>query len=77
MEDGSYFRFRSITLGWNLPSSLMNKLNMQRARLYVTAVNPITITKYRGYDPEADPAGFGTDTYPNAKSVMAGINLSF
>lgn len=77
MEDGSYARIRSITLGYQIPSGLLKSLTMQRTRIYITAVNPFTITKYRGYDPEADPSGFGTDVYPNAKSFMAGINVTF
>jgi len=76
MEDGTYFRFRSITLGYNLPTAFISRASMKRARLYITAVNPITITSYRGYDPEADPSGFGTDTYPNAKSYMFGLNVT-
>jgi TonB-linked SusC/RagA family outer membrane protein len=77
MEKGSYLRFRSITLAYNLSQGWAKAAGMQRARLYVTAVNPFTITQYRGYDPEADPSGFGTDVYPSAKSVIGGINVTF
>jgi hypothetical protein len=77
MEKGSYLRVRSISLAYNLPKGFIKSAAMQRARVYVTAVNPFTITKYRGYDPEADPSGFGTDVYPSAKSFTAGVNVTF
>lgn len=77
MESGTYMRIRSVTLAYKLPAAWLQSAHIQRARIYLTAVNPFTITNYRGYDPEADPAGYGTDTYPNAKSIMAGLNLTF
>ena len=77
MESGSYLRVRAITLAYTLPAPWLQSAQIQRARIYITAANPFTITNYRGYDPEADPSGFGLDTYPNAKSLMAGVNITF
>ena len=77
IESGSYLRVRAITLSYTLPAPWLQSAQIQRARIYITAANPFTITNYRGYDPEADPSGFGLDTYPNAKSIMAGVNITF
>lgn len=76
MESGSYLRIRGITLAYNLPVNII-KPAIQKARIYFTTVNPFTISNFRGYDPESDPAGFGIDVYPSSKSFMAGINITF
>ncbi len=61
VEDGSYLRFRNITLGYTIPQSVLGlaKNTFSSFRVYVTAQNPITITKYKGYDPEI--SGLGQD----------------
>ncbi len=85
VEDGSFIRVRNITLGYTF-SGLNNgkRLPFQNLRLYATAQNPFTITDYPGYNPEVnmrpeDPLSQGEDygTYPLAKSLIFGINLSF
>lgn len=85
MEDGTYLRFKNITLGYNLPKSLMNKAKIGSCRVYVSLVNFFTITKYTGFDPEATDvynsadtyAGWDISTYPVSKSITYGINVTF
>nr|WP_167346208.1 TonB-dependent receptor [Pedobacter ginsenosidimutans] len=84
VENGSYLRVRNITLGYRLSDNLLRKLSIQSARLYVTAQNPFLITKYSGYNPEAnimggDPTTPGVDqgTYPTARTFILGINFGF
>ncbi|MGX5816888.1 TonB-dependent receptor [Chitinophaga lutea] len=84
VEDGSYLRFRNISLGYNLPSSWLSRLHVSSLKVYVAAQNLITITEYNGYDPEVNRFGSsslsqGLDygTYPAAKTVLAGVNLKF
>ncbi len=82
--DGSYLRIRTVTLNYTLSNSLSQKILMQGLRLYATATNPFTFTKFNGYDPEVSNSGdnilasrvdFGS--YPNARSFIMGVNLSF
>jgi TonB-linked SusC/RagA family outer membrane protein len=81
--DGSYIRLKNIALGYTLPKAVANKFKMQSLRVYVSGQNILTSTKYRGYDPEVNyrssnlNAGVDYASYPNAKSVTAGINVGF
>ena len=80
LEDGSYWRIRNISLGYTIPE--MENIGLTRARLYITAVNPFTFTKYTGYDPEVGGDGLftrGVDRgdYPVTRQFMLGVQLSF
>ncbi len=84
VENGSYFRVRNITFGYRFSSALLQRAKLTSARLYVTAQNPVLITKYRGYNPEANintsnPVTPGVDqgTYPVATTYIVGINFGF
>jgi TonB-linked SusC/RagA family outer membrane protein len=71
VEDASYLRLKTLTVGYRLP--ITQKIAL---RFFATAQNLFTLTRYKGYDPEI--AG-GTDlgTYPAARTVMLGANVSF
>lgn len=81
--DGSYLRLKNVSLGYTLPKSTLNQLKIQSLRFYVSAQNILTSTKYRGFDPEVNyrssnlNAGVDYASYPNAKSITAGINVGF
>lgn len=84
IESGSYVRIRTITLGYTLPTALLQKIRLSRARLYVTTQNPFTFTKYLGYNPEVNSrpdsalsSGEDYGTYPLPRTTSVGINLSF
>ena len=86
LEKGDFFRFKTIQLGYSLPSDLINKISLTKVRLYVTGENLFTITNYSGFDPEiGGPTASGMDNvqgvdrgyYPQAKSYMLGVNLQF
>jgi TonB-dependent starch-binding outer membrane protein SusC len=85
VEDGSYIRLRTITLGYDLPKSLISKVGLASLRAYVTAANILTLTRYTGYDPEVSSFNIGTDggrgidmsNYPTVKTITLGINLTF
>ncbi|SFF68281.1 TonB-linked outer membrane protein, SusC/RagA family [Salegentibacter agarivorans] len=81
MEDGSYLRIRNITLGYSLPESLTNS-KIDKARLYLTAMNPFTFTEYTGYDPEIGGDGIFTrgidrGNYPVARRFLVGMEFRF
>jgi hypothetical protein len=84
MEDGSYLRVKNISLGYTLPSALMNRLPVNTMRIYVSAQNLFTFTDYSGYDPEVSFFGSGATNqgvdygaYPATKTVLVGLNLKF
>jgi len=82
IEDGSFLRLRNIQLGYTLPNNVMQAVGLSNARIYVAANNLLTLTKYRGFDPDfsgGDPLSSGIDYgfYPQAKSYMVGLNLNF
>lgn len=85
VEDGGYVRLKNITLAYNIPAKILNKLKIRSARFYVTGINLATFTDYTGWDPEvntdyrAGNRNQGSDFYaaPQIKSVTFGVNLGF
>lgn len=83
IEDGSYLRLNTITLGYSLPKKLIQKARLNTARIYCTLNNICTITGYSGYDPEVSASssaltpGVDNSSYPRSKSWVVGLNLSF
>ncbi len=78
IEDGSYLRIRNVTLGYSLPKSIANKLKTGGVRIYATANNLFTITKYSGFDPEIGMDNNGVDVgrYPQARSFILGLSVN-
>ncbi|MDO7885747.1 SusC/RagA family TonB-linked outer membrane protein [Hymenobacter cheonanensis] len=84
MEDGSYVRLKNVTLGYTVPVGLSKRAAIKSMRVYATAQNLVTWTKYSGYDPEvaADPTStisVGRDfgVYPQARTYTVGLNATF
>ncbi|MGA0559156.1 TonB-dependent receptor [Larkinella sp. VNQ87] len=82
VEDGSYLRFKNISLGYNLPKRWLNPMSVSSLKVYVALQNYLTISNYSGLDPEVNRYGSsslsqGLDygAYPAAKTVLLGINL--
>jgi len=85
VEDGSFLRFRQMTLAYNLDKKYLGGA-LSGLRLYVTAQNLFIITGYKGYSPElnvttstgtnlATQEGFDHGTYPQAKTITFGLNV--
>lgn len=88
IEDGSYLRLNTMTLGYTLPKQWLNKAGIGNLRVYGTVYNLFTITGYSGLDPEVSAnanlnhavyptPGLDWGTYPRARSFVVGVNLSF
>jgi TonB-linked SusC/RagA family outer membrane protein len=85
IEDGSFVRLRNVTLGYNLPKSIVNKAKISNVRLFVSGQNLLTFTKYSGWDPEVNAddvvtnvaLGYDFYTTPQAKVFTGGLNISF
>jgi len=82
VENGSFMRLRNLQIGYNFPSSLISKVGMSSARLYVQGVNLFTLSKYSGLDPDVNSNGdtfFGVDegNYPLVKQYTVGVHIGF
>jgi len=81
IHNGSFFRLRSLTLGYDLPSSLTTKLKIERAHVFLRGTNVFTLTEYAGYTPEIGGSvrmnGIDTGVYPVTSVYGIGINLTF
>ncbi len=77
VEDGSYLKIKNITIGYSLPKRLIQRAKIQTARIYLSAQNLVTFTKYSGFDPEVPVNGIDLNVYPVTRTLSAGINLIF
>lgn len=84
LEDGSFFRLRNVTLSYDFPDKWMKKAKMGGARIYVSADNVLTLTRFSGMDPEVgletdtySLAGLYSDNYPVPMTVVMGIDITF
>ena len=79
LEDGDYFRVKVVQLGYSLPESLISKVGLNKARVYVMSENLLTFTKYTGFDPEIGGSAMSIDRgiYPQARSILVGVNVGF
>ena len=83
LEDASYLRLKDLTLSYNLPKSLLDKLKIQSARIYFKGQNMWTLTNFSGWDPEVNrDNSYNTTqgvTYlspPQIKTAMVGLNIT-
>ncbi|MDX6188033.1 TonB-dependent receptor [Flavobacterium sp. Fl-318] len=81
LDKSDFVRLRNLTLGYTLPKQAIKDTGMSSLRLYFTAVNLLTFTNYKGFDPEArrDDGGIGEDFYsaPPARTMALGVNINF
>ncbi len=91
IENGSYLRVKSLTLAYNLPKAVLERLRLNRLQIYVTTENLITFTKYSGFDPEVSAfnasnqdntskntaPGVDYGTYPQSRDFIFGLNVTF
>ena len=84
VEDAFYIRLRNVTLAYNLPQKLTKGAKLNNVRIYASATNLWTKTKYTGYDPEANTygqnsfmIGYDLGGYPMSKTYILGVNIGF
>lgn len=84
VEDGSYLRVKDISLSYNVPLQYISRIGLTKLQPYVSATNLITLTKYKGRDPEVNQYGNsgavqGLDwgTYPSSRSFVLGVKVEF
>lgn len=83
LEDGSYLRLKNVSFGYNVPVTITNRFKVSRMRVYVTATNLWTLTKYSGSDPEVSTLDGSTSaqgidlmTLPQVRTIAGGITIS-
>ncbi len=81
LEDGSFLRIRNFTLGYTIPKRVFGN-KVEQLRCYLTAQNPLTFTKYEGYDPEVGGNGVSTrgidkGNYPITRKFLMGVQFDF
>lgn len=84
LEDGSFFRLRNVTLSYDLPNKIASKAKMSGARVYISADNIYTFSRFSGMDPEVSLestswslAGLYADNYPVPMSIVLGLDINF
>lgn len=91
LENGSYLRVKSLTLGYSINPSALSRLKIDRFMIYFTAENLFTFTKYSGFDPEVSAfssssqdatnqntaPGVDFGTYPQSRDFVLGLKISF
>ena len=84
VEDGSFLRLQSATIGYTIPEKITDRVHLRKVRIYATGTNLFCLTNYSGYDPEVDtrrstPLTPGVDysAYPKSIGCVFGINLTF
>ncbi len=84
VEDGSFLRLNTLTLGYTLPRDLVSKAKIESLRFYVTGYNVFLWTNYSGYDPEVSTVrrtnlspGVDYSAYPKSRQIVFGVNLNF
>ncbi|MEP6465672.1 MAG: TonB-dependent receptor [Parafilimonas sp.] len=84
IENGSYLRIQTVSLGYNLPANWLTKVKMSTCRIYVSGQNLYTFTKYSGFDPELGAfngsvllQNIDYGHYPNPRSLTIGANIVF
>ena len=84
IEDASFLRLNTLSLGYTIPQSLTNRIGITNLRFYATCYNVFTITNYTGYDPESDcirktalTPNVDYSGYPRSRSFVVGLNLNF
>lgn len=84
VEDGSYIRLKTVTLSYNFPADMIQQLKLRNLRVFATSQNLLTLTKYKGFDPEVstfdrDNISLGIDfgTFPQTRTFEFGVNVGF
>ncbi|RFM28187.1 SusC/RagA family TonB-linked outer membrane protein [Deminuibacter soli] len=84
IESGSYLKLKNLSLGYTFSKGIIQAIHAKQLRLYVSAQNLITWTKYSGYDPEVNfyegdntKQGIDYGIYPSTRTFLAGLNISF
>lgn len=84
VEDGSYIKLKTVSIGYSVPKDVLEKMNIKGLRLFISGQNLAVWTNYTGYDPDVSVGRYGALTpnldwssYPQSVTVMTGVNITF
>jgi TonB-linked SusC/RagA family outer membrane protein len=82
VENGSYLRIKDAQIGYSIPESACKSMHLAGLRIFLSAQNLMTFTKYKGLDPEVGSntlldVGVDYNTYPQSRTILAGLNINF
>lgn len=84
VEDGSFLRLSTVTLGYTLPKQISDKMKIKKLRVYASGNNVFLLTNYTGFDPEVSTRrstgltpGVDYSAYPRSRSIIFGLNVGF
>ena len=82
LEKGDFFRINNLTIGYTIPSNMLNVVKMQSVRIYATVQNLATFTNYSGFTPEISngstlAGGIESSVYPTTRTFAFGVNVGF
>jgi TonB-dependent starch-binding outer membrane protein SusC len=83
IEDGSFFRIRSLEIGYNFPGEWLSRMSITNARIFISGQNMLTFTRYKGLDPDVVGAhvnlepGVDNGNYPSSRIMSVGLSVGF
>jgi TonB-dependent starch-binding outer membrane protein SusC len=84
IQDGSFLKLKTLTIGYTIPTDLLKKLSVNKVRVYASSQNLFTITGYKGLDPEigqqggnATQTGIDNGAYPSSRFFTLGLDVTF
>ena len=77
IEKGDFFRFKDVTLSYDMPHNIVSKAKLSSARIYLSGQNVYTLHDVNFWDPERGIDGMGAGVYPMTKSFIVGLDLAF
>ena len=77
IQKGDYLRIKDITLSYDIPKSVIEKIKLKGIKVYVSAINLYTFHDVKWFDPERGQEGMGWGIYPHTKTIAGGIEISF
>ncbi len=75
LEDGSFLRLKNVSFGYYLPESICQRVHVNQLKVFVSAENLWTLTKYKGFDPEGAMNGTTSNTIPGVKTISFGVKM--
>ncbi|PCI06544.1 MAG: SusC/RagA family TonB-linked outer membrane protein [Flavobacteriaceae bacterium] len=72
LKDANYVRLKNLNIGYSLPKSVLNRLNVKGVKIFVAGTNIFTVSEFKAYDVELSSAG----SYPNMKNYSVGMNIT-
>jgi len=80
VKDASFIKLKNVVFGYSLPENVVNKINVDKIRVYISGQNLFTLTKYPGIDPEVGGgilnSGIDTGFYPQSRSFLLGFQIN-